>query len=117
MATVSINAGDLNHRLTFQSPPAGRDSVGARSGAWVDEFTVWGGAWPLSSRELIAGAQIDSELSVRFRIRYRTDVLPSWRVVWGGVPHAIVGDPIDVGGQRVALDILCTAGNRDGDSA
>ena len=114
---VLINAGDLQHQLTVQSPPAARDGLGARSGAWVTEFTAWGAAWPLSSRELMAAGQINSEATVRFRIRWRAGVLPSWRVVWRGVPHAIVGEPIDVGGQRVALDLLCAAGIRDGVNA
>lgn len=115
--TVTINAGDLQHRLEFQSPPVGRDGMGARSGAWVTEFTAWGAAWPLSSRELVAAGQVQSEITVRFRIRWRAGVLPSWRVLWRGVPHAIVGDPIDVQGQRVALDLLCAAGIRDGVNA
>lgn len=112
-----ITAGDLRHRITLQSPPAARDALGARSGAWVDEAEVWAAALPLSSRELMAAGQIQSEISVRFRIRYRAGVLPSWRVLWRGVPHAIVGDPIDVQGQGVALDLLCTAGIRDGEAA
>lgn len=115
--TLAINAGDLRERITLQSPPTGRDSLGQRSGAWVDESTVWAAAWPLSSRELLAAGQIQSEVTVRFRIRYRSGVLPSWRVLWRGVPHAIVGDPIDVQGRKVALDLMCTAGIRDGANA
>lgn len=115
--TLAINAGDLRERITLQSPPTGRDSLGQRSGAWVDESTVWAAAWPLSSRELLAAGQIQSEVTVRFRIRYRAGVLPSWRVLWRGVPHAIVGDPIDVQGRQVVLDLMCTAGIRDGANA
>ena len=115
--TFAINAGDLRERITLQSPPTGRDSLGQRSGAWVDESTVWAAAWPLSSRELLAAGQIQSEVTVRFRIRYRAGVLPSWRVLWRGVPHAIVGDPIDVQGRQVVLDLMCTAGIRDGANA
>lgn len=115
--TVSINAGDLRHRLVLQAPPTTRDALGARSGDWVTQATVWGAAWPVSAREQIAGGQINPEVTVRFRIRYRAGVLPSWRVLWRGVPHAIVGDPIDVQGQGVALDIMATAGIRDGGAA
>ncbi len=115
--TFAINAGDLRHRLVLQAPPTTRDGLGARSGAWVTQATVWGAAWPVSAREQLAAGQINSEATVRFRIRYRAGVLPSWRVLWRGVPHAIVGDPIDVQGQGVALDILAAAGVRDGANA
>lgn len=115
MTTVAINAGTLRHRITLQSPPTSRDSLGQRTGSWVDVATVWADARPLSSRELFAAGQISSDITVRFRIRWRDGVLPSWRVLWRGVPHAIVGEPIDVNGEQVALDLLCTAGIRDGD--
>jgi SPP1 family predicted phage head-tail adaptor len=113
--TTLLNSGDLRHRLTLQSPPAGRDGAGARTGAWTTEGTVWGAAWPVSAREQLSAGQINSEVTVRFRIRYRDDVRASWRVLWRGVPHAIVGEPIDVGGERVALDLLALAGARDSD--
>lgn len=103
----------MRHRLTLQAPSTSRDGLGARTGAWVTQATVWGEAAPLGSRELLAAGQINSELSVRFRIRWRTGVLPTWRVLWRGVPYAIVGDPIDVRGERVALDLMCSAGIRD----
>lgn len=115
--TIAINAGDLRERITLQSPPVGRNAVGGRSGDWVDEATVWAAAWPVSAREMLAGGQITSEVSVRFRIRYRAGVLPSWRVVWRGVAYAIVGDPIDVQGRQVALDLMCSGGIRDGGAA
>lgn len=114
--TLAINAGDLRERITLQSPPTGRDSLGQRSGAWVDESTVWAAAWPLSSREMLAAGQIQSEVTVRFRIRYRSGVLPSWRVLWRGVPHAIVGEPVDVQGARVMLELLCVSGAAGGEA-
>lgn len=113
--TQAINAGDLLHRLTLQAPPAARDALGARTGDWTTQATVWGAAWPVSAREQLAAGQINSEITMRFRIRWRAGVLPSWRVLWRGVPYAIVGEPIDVGGERVALDIMAVAGGRDGD--
>lgn len=112
-----LNAGTLRHRITLQSPPTGRSSLGARTGDWTTEATVWAAAIPLSSRELLAAGQMQSEITVRFRIRWRDGVLPSWRVLWRNVPYAIVGEPIDVQGERVALDLLCTAGIRDGVNA
>lgn len=114
MTTVALNAGTLRHRITLQSPPTARDALGQPSGTWVDEATVWADARPLSSRERFAAGQINSEVSVRIRIRWRDGVLPSWRVLWRDVPHAIVGEPIDVNGEQVALDLLCAAGIRDG---
>lgn len=104
----------MRHRVTLQSPPTARDAVGARSGAWTTVAEVWAAAEPVSSREQFAAGQINAEGLVRFRIRYRDDVLASWRVLWRNVPHAIVGEPIDVRGERVALEIVGLAGARDG---
>lgn len=110
---VLINAADLRHRLTLQSPPTAVDAMGRRTGVWNDERTVWGAAWPIRGREWFEAGQVQSDVSVRFRIRWREGVLPSWRVLWRGVAYAIVGEPIDVEGARVALDLMCTSGERD----
>ena len=51
---------------------------------------------------------------MRVRIRYRAGVTAAMRVLWRGVPHAIVADPVDVNGGRHTLELLCSAGIRDG---
>lgn len=106
-----LNAGELDQRLTLQSPAGTPDALGQVPPGWTDVATVWGSATPLRGRELEAAAAMQSDAVVRFRIRWRSDVTRAWRVLWRGVAYAIVSDPIDVRGQRCALELMCsTAG-------
>lgn len=113
-AIERITIGQLDQRLTLQSRSAGVDLLGQASGAWVTVATVWGRARPLRSRELFAAGQIQNVSDIEFTIRYRSDVLATWRVLWRGTPHDITGAPIDVDGQRQWLQLVAATGLRDG---
>ena len=113
-AIERITLGMLDQRLTLQSRAAGADVLGQPSGAWQTVATVWGKVRPLRSRELFAAGQVQNVSDVEFTIRYRSDVLATWRVLWRGTPHDITGAPIDVDGQRQWLQLLAASGVRDG---
>lgn len=108
-----LAAGKLDQRLTFQSPSSSVDSHGQRVETWTDFVTVWGSAQPIRGREFFAAGQMQSEASVRFVIRWRSGITGTMRVLWRGVPHAIVAEPMDVDGQRVSLEVMAAAGIRD----
>ncbi len=103
-----LNAGALCHRLTLQAPAAGEDAHGQPTVGYTSVATVWGSAAPLRGAERVTAAAHQSDATVRFRIRWRAGVAGSWRVLWRGVPYAIVSDPIDVHGGRHTLELLCT---------
>lgn len=109
-----LNAGELDQRITVQSPSATVDALGQRVETWTDVATLWAKATPLRGREFFAAGAMQSEATVRFTIRYRAGIDGTMRVVWRSVPHAIVAEPMDVDGGKVALEIMCSAGIRDG---
>lgn len=113
-ATQRISAADLDQRLTLQQRNAGVDLLGQPSGSWATVTTVWGKARPLRSRELFAAGAIQDITDVEFTINYRADVASTWRVLWRGVPHDIIGQPIDIDGQKTWLQLLAATGLRDG---
>jgi len=47
-------------------------------------------------------------------MRWRDGVTGAMRVLWRGVPHALVAEPVDVDAGRHTLELLCSAGIRDG---
>ena len=108
--SYSLNIGPLDQRVTLQQPVVADDTLGQPVRTWVDVATVWAAVEPLRSRELQAASGRLAEATVRVRIRHRADVLATWRVVWRGTPMAIVGEPIDVRGARVALELMCATG-------
>lgn len=114
MSTVNIAAGQFDQRITLQQPSAAVDGLGQRVETWSDVVSTWARVQPLRGREFFAAGQIQSEAAVKFTIRHRAGVTGAMRVLWRGVPHAIVAEPMDVDGARVALELMCSAGMRDG---
>lgn len=107
---MNLSAGRMDQRVTLRAPSTSEDALGQRVAGWTDVCTVWAQAQPLRGREFLAAGASQSEATVRFRLRYRAGVTGAMQVVWGGVAHAVVGEPIDVDGGKHTLELMCTAG-------
>jgi len=102
-----MRAGRLRHRLTIQSPVNAQDEYGAKTQyAWVDEATVWGSVEPLRGRELVEAGREAAEVTTRIVIRYRTDVGPECRVVWGTRVYDVLS-AINVEERDRQLELIC----------
>lgn len=114
--TLAINAGDLRHRITLQRPAAGPDALGQMVPTWQTVDEVWGWVRQQQGREWLAADSAQASGKASVRIRWRNDVRPDWRVLWRGQPYAIVGEPVDVQGARVMLELLCVSGAAGGEA-
>ena len=75
-----IDAGQLNKRITFQTPAV---AAGEGVTTWVDSFTIWGAIKPLVGSRRYAAKQLNSEISGQIVIRYRNDIDPAMRIKYG----------------------------------
>ena len=107
-----IPAGQRNQLITIQSPPAGRDALGQATGSWAEVAQVWARARPARSRDIFAAGTMQAAADVVFGINWMDGITPDMRILWRGVPHAIVGIPADVDGGKHTLEILCVVGVR-----
>lgn len=83
--------------------------------AWADLHTgIWAAREPLRGRDYFAAGQMQTPADVRFTARWRPGITPLMRVMHAGQPYDIVGEPIDVDGRRVTIELMCVAGVRDG---
>jgi SPP1 family predicted phage head-tail adaptor len=113
----TIQPADLTERITFQVRATTRDALGQASGAWANvatDPTVWARPGFIGGRDVAIAGQHQATLDAKFIIRKRADILPTWRVLWGGKPFEIIGQPIPLGQFSEWLQINCTAGVRDG---
>jgi SPP1 family predicted phage head-tail adaptor len=108
-----IQVGALSERVTLQQLPTTQDAHGQESAAWVDFDEVWAKAEPLRGRDFFAAAQMQVSVSVRFTIRFRTDMPARLRVLWRGAAYDVQGEPIDIDARRIWLELMCQSGVRD----
>jgi SPP1 family predicted phage head-tail adaptor len=80
---MAIRAGELRHRLTFQSNLPTANSFGEFADTWTDFVTVYGAIEPLSGQLLFTAQQANSQVQGRIRIRYRSDITATMRVKFG----------------------------------
>jgi len=107
------SAGKLNQRVRIEQRVKGTDSRGAVIYTYAPLITVWAEVNPLRGREFFAAAQMQGEITTRFRIRYRTGLDETMRLVWKGVYYEIKAPPIEVAGGREWIDLMCKAGPQD----
>jgi SPP1 family predicted phage head-tail adaptor len=79
-----MKIGELRQRVILQKKEITEDELKQQYETWMDTATVWASVEPLSGREYFAAGQVNSEISVKVTIRYRKDVTPDMRVVFGG---------------------------------
>jgi SPP1 family predicted phage head-tail adaptor len=118
-----ILAGTLRHRVTIQAPQDARTNSGATKTVFVDYLgPIWASVEPLTARELWAAAQVQSEATVRIRIRYRPGITAKMRVKWQRIPgspnvydwYEIEGPPIDIEGRHHELHLMCVLREAEG---
>lgn len=78
-----MKAGDLKHRLELQAPIISANDMLETIQTYTTQATVWGAVEPLSGNLLFNAQQANSEAQGRIRIRYRSDIQPTWRVKYG----------------------------------
>lgn len=103
-------AGDLNQRILIQQRVKGENTRGEVTYVYTPYLSLWAQVTPLRGREFFAAAQTQSEITTRFRIRYRAGIDETMQIVWKGVAYDIKAPPMEVAGAREWIDIMAKAG-------
>jgi len=94
---MGVSAGELRHRITIQHYlKGGRDIDGFDLGsAWTEYAKVWAKITPLSTKDLLSAQAAQSEVTARMKVRYRTDIDTTMRVIWKGRVFAVDSQGLD----------------------
>lgn len=107
-----MQAGRLNHRVTFQQPTNSVDDYGQPvPGSFDDVATVWAAIRPTGSSERVAAAQMESGQTHVITVRWSAPLAAaqgSWRIVFGARAFGIVGLPRCPDERREWLIFDCT---------
>jgi SPP1 family predicted phage head-tail adaptor len=117
VSRLSIDHGKMDQQVTLQSRVSNRLASGEDKYTWANlatNPTVWAEANPVRGQEFVAAAQVQADKPMAFRIRWRSDVDATMRVLWRGEPYDIMAAPMDTRGAREELWLHCVGGVRDG---
>jgi len=78
-----IKSGNLDKRVTIQSPVTGQNAYGEPLTGWTDVATVWASLTDLSGREFLAAQATQATVTTKVLIRYRAGIVAAMRVVHG----------------------------------
>ena len=87
-------SGSLNRRVTFQRATVTVDSYGGEVETWNTLASVWMHRRDVSAGESYKAQEVGGQLSIRFTIRYSSDVAtlnPRDRALYEGAVYNITG--------------------------
>ena len=107
-----MQAGRLNHRVTFQQPTNSVDDYGQPvPGSFDDVATVWAAIRPTGSSERLAASQMQSGQTHVITVRHAASIAAAtgaWRIVYGSRTFGVVGLPRnpDEAGRWLVFDCV-----------
>ena len=103
-----VRAGNLDRRITIEKNTPVQDSdSGELVAGWATLATMWAQVRPLRGSERFEAQRENAERVSVFRIRHRTDIDETMRIVYGGDEYDI--ESIAELGRSEGLEITATA--------
>jgi SPP1 family predicted phage head-tail adaptor len=107
-----MQAGSLNKRIKISQLVTGSpavDAFGQPNTSWEELDTVWAAIEPITGREFWAQQQIQSEITVKIRMRYRNDIAVGMKAEYSGKVYTIKY-VIDYQESHRELMLMCSEG-------
>jgi SPP1 family predicted phage head-tail adaptor len=111
---MPMRSGSLRHSVTIEARHDAKDTFGGLSPQWRPVATnVPASIEPLKGKELFNAQQVQSEVLLRIRIRYRPGIVPAMRVKYRGRVYGILY-VIDINLKNEELHLMCNQGLNEG---
>jgi SPP1 family predicted phage head-tail adaptor len=101
--------GAMRHRVMIQSERRTVDTDGSAALAWYDEVEVAADIKPSSGRERFFGMQLEGSITHKITIRYRSDMAPKKRLLYGSRAFQVRA-VINTDERQRFLELLCEEG-------
>lgn len=97
---MSTQTQRLTDRITLQRPVTTLDGLGQPVETWRTVTETWADVRALSTRQWLAAAQVQTNITHQIVIRHRAGIAPTWRALWRGERLHIVGEPVPMGARK-----------------
>jgi len=78
-----VKSGQLKHRITIQQQVKTKNAIGEQIVSWETWVTCWASIEPAAGNQYYAAKQLDSKVDGKAKIRYRTGLKPTMRILYG----------------------------------
>jgi SPP1 family predicted phage head-tail adaptor len=116
MGGAGLKAGELRHRVSFQSKTGTPvpDGYGGSAVPWVDFATnIAASIVPTTGRELLAAQAVQNESRFTITTRYVAGIIPAMRIVFGTRVFNIL-DTSNLDERNKELQFSCSEGLTQG---
>lgn len=102
-----MDSNKLVKFIELQYPTLAKNEIGEVIQTWVTKQYIWASIEPLTGREKFLAQQVYTDLTARIRVRYRSDINPTMRLLFG---HRIfeINAVVNPGERNEELELLCT---------
>jgi len=97
--------GEMRQRIALQVKTITK-SEGIPLESWTTVATVWAAVADISGKEYFQAQAVQSEVTTRIKIRYKTGITPSMRVLYGSRVFHILS-VIDKGEWHRLIELMC----------
>lgn len=107
----------LDHYVTIERKVLAQDpTYGSTTHTWAPLDSVWAEVQDMlpSRSEAVRQGLAQARNQTRVRMRYRTDVDASMRIIDGSRVLQIVAGPAEVGGRQAYLEMVCETSSTPG---
>lgn len=111
---MGLACGPLKHWVTLQEKITAQNTYGEQETNWETVAQFWASVAPLSARELMLSQQIQSDVSARIVMRYRSDITAAMRILHNGKVYNIRGVQADPESGLEYLTLPVSLGLNDG---
>lgn len=100
-------ASRLKHQITIQQPTRTSDGMGGFTQVWNTFATVRAAVEPLRGKEQFEHQQIQSSITHRIRIRYRSGITPKMRIQFEGTRYFHIHSVINIEERDREMQLMC----------
>jgi len=102
-------SGGLRARITIEQEVPIAQGGGSYAPNWQTVASLWAQIEPVAGRVVRQGERLESRVTHRITVRYRSDIAAGMRVVWGSQLFAIQA-VINLGAQNRFTQLLVSLG-------
>ena len=105
-----MKSGELRHEIEIQEKTLTSDGMGGSTETWTKKLTTRAAIWPIKGKEALEAMKLDTKITHRVRMRYRSGITSLMRISYDSRLFEIKSI-INPDERNISLELLCEEEN------